>query len=94
MKRKLLLAALDRTGWWHRGRYHLSSRLRADFRISPLIFASGSPGSLAIFAAISRASSLLSSLGAEHAMRGQPGQLVPIIGWTEVAFESLQGVAK
>jgi hypothetical protein len=29
---------LGRAGWWHRGRDHLSSRLRADFRISPLIF--------------------------------------------------------
>ena len=29
---------LDRADWWHRGRDHLSSRLRADFRISPLIF--------------------------------------------------------
>ena len=28
---------LDRTSWWHRCFDHLSSRLRADCRISPLI---------------------------------------------------------
>ena len=40
--------------------------------------------------AILRASSRLSSLAAEHAGAGDnvcPGQLLPIIGWTEVAFE-------
>jgi len=29
---------LDRAGWWRRGCDHLSSRLCADFRLSPLIF--------------------------------------------------------
>ena len=33
---------LDCTGWWHRCLDHLPSRLRADCRISPLIFSSGS----------------------------------------------------
>jgi hypothetical protein len=50
-----------------------------------------------MFAANRRASSRVSSLAAEHAGAGDklcPGKLLPIIGWTEVAFESLQSVAK
>ena len=44
-----------------------------------------------------RAASLLSNLAAENAGAGDklcPGKLLPIIGWTEVALEFLQGVAK
>jgi hypothetical protein len=37
---------LDRAGWWHRCFDRLSSRLRADCRISPLILASGSVRSI------------------------------------------------